>query len=151
MTGSGLFDFIISIILLLATGFVFFLVIDRIATDATFNKIAKVAVGVVLLIAFLFAIRGVLFGGGSGMHLDPHGFLYFCIGIIVILVVLYIIELVLNWIAGQMGVSGELVNIVKYVVFAIALVAMLVLADKTLLGGGFTGTFGNFGTERLSR
>lgn len=151
MTGSALFDFVISIILLLATGFVFFLIIDRIATDATLNKIAKIAIGVVLLVVFLFACKAVLFGGGAALHLDPHGFLYFCIGIIVILVVLLIIEAVLNWIAGQMGVGGEIVTMVKYVIFALALIAMLVLADKTLLGGSYTGFLGGLDTSRLSR
>lgn len=151
MTGSALFDFMIGIILLLATGFVFFLVIDKIATDATLNKIAKIAVGVVLLVVFLFALKAVFFGGGAGLHIDPHGFLYFCIGVIVILVVLYIIDLVLGWIGGAMGMGGELITVVKYVIFAVALIAMLVLADRTLLGGGFTNSLGSFDTRQLSR
>ncbi len=147
----GLFDFGVGLLLLLATGFVFFLVIDRIATDATLNKIAKVGVGVVLLVVFIFALRAVLFGGGGGLHLDPHGFLYFCIGVIVILVVLYIVELVLGWIAGAMGVGAPIVEAVRYVIFAVALIAMLVLADKALLGGGFTSALGDFSAGRISR
>lgn len=149
--GSALFDFLIGIILLLATGFVFFLVIDRVSPDPVLNKIGKIAVGVVLLVVFLIAVKSVFFGGGGGAHMDPKGFLYFCIGIIVILVVLYIIDLVLSWIAGQMGVGAPIVTAIKYVIFAVALIAMLVLADRTLLGGGFTGAIGNFDTQRLSR
>lgn len=151
MTGSALFDFVISIILLLATGFVFFLIIDRIATDPTLNKIAKIAIGVVLLVVFLFACKAVLFGGAGALRLDPHGFLYFCIGIIVILVVLLIIEAVLNWIAASMGIGGELITMVKYVIFAIALIAMLVLADRTLLGGSYSSFLGGMDTRQLSR
>ncbi len=139
MTGSALFDFVISLILLLATGFVFFLVIDRVAPDPVLNKIGKIAVGVVLLIVFLLSIKGVFFGGGAGVaHLDPKGFLYFCIGIIVILAVLYVIEFVLTWIAGAM-------------IFAIALIAMLVLADRTLVGGTYTNFLGIGETPRISR
>lgn len=138
MTGSGLMDFIISIILLLATGFVFFLVIDRLAPDPLLNKIGKIAVGIVLLIVFLLAVKAVLFGGaGAVAHLAPQGFLWFCIGVIVVLVVLFIIEFVLDWLAGQMGAAGGLVQIVKYVIFAIALIALLVVADKTLMGGSY--------------
>lgn len=152
MSGSGLFDFLIAIILLLATGFIFFLVIDRVAPDPVLNKIGKVAVGVILLVVFLFAIKGVIFGGGGVAHLDPKGFIYFCIGIIVILVVLFVIDLVLGWIAAQMGAAEPIVTAIKYIIFAIALIGMLVLADRTLLGGGFTNMLGNFGeTSRISR
>lgn len=162
MTGSALFDFLIGIILLFATGFIFFLVIDRVTPDATLNKIAKVAVGVILLVVFLIACKAVLFGGGGAMKIDPHGFLYFCIGVIVILAALIIIEWALNWIAGAMGfgggtepgpggMPGGLVGIVRFVIFAVALIAMLVLADRTLLGGSYTNAFGSFDTQRLSR
>jgi hypothetical protein len=146
MRGNALLDFIISIILLLATGAVFFIVIDRMAPDPLLNKIGKIAVGVVLLIVFLLAVKGVLFGGGGAVpHLAPQGFLWFCIGVIVILVVLFIIEFVLTWIAGAMGAEGSLVQLAKYVIFAIALIALLVVADRTLIGGNYSGAF-NFNT-----
>lgn len=151
MTGSGLMDFIISIILLLATGFIFFLVIDRIAPDPLLNKIGKIAVGIVLLIVFLLAVKAVLFGGAAAAHLAPQGFLWFCIGVIVVLVVLFIIEFVLNWVASAMGAGGELVQLVKYVIFAIALIALLVVADRTLMGGSYTNAFDFKSTGQLSR
>jgi hypothetical protein len=142
LTGSALMDFLISIILLIATGFIFFLVIDRLAPDSILNKIGKVAVGVVLLIVFLLAIKAVLFGGGgAGAALAPQGFIWFCIGVIVILVVMFIIAAVLDWIAASMGVGAPIVTLVKYVIFALALIALLVIADKTLMGGNYTGAF----------
>jgi hypothetical protein len=144
MTGSGLMDFLISMILLIATGFIFFLVIDRLAPDPILNKIGKVAVGVVLLIVFLLAIKAVLFGGAAGGHLAPQGFIWFCIGVIVILVVMFIIGAVLDWIAGSMGIGAPIVTIVKYVIFAVALIALLVIADQTLMGGSYTGAFNSF-------
>ncbi len=141
MTGSALFDFLISIILLLAVGFIFFLVVDRIAPEPTLNKIGKIAVGVVLLVVFLFACKSVFFGGGGGLHIDPKGFLYFAIGVIVVLIALFIIQAVLDWIAAQMGMGAPIVEIIKYVIFGVALIALLVLADRTLLGGSITGSF----------
>jgi hypothetical protein len=141
LTGSALMDFLISIILLIATGFIFFLVIDRLAPDPILNKIGKVAVGVVLLIVFLLAIKAVLFGGGAGAALAPAGFIWFCIGVIVILVVMFIIASVLDWLAASMGIGAPIVQIVKYVIFAVALIALLVIADKTLMGGSYTGAF----------
>jgi len=135
-------DFLISIILLIATGAVFFLVIDRIAPDATLNKIGKIAVGVVLLVVFLLAVKGVLFGGGGGPHLAPQGFIWFCIGVIVVLIVLLVVEAILNWIGANMGLSEPIITICKYVIFGVALIAILVVADKTLLGGGYTSAAG---------
>lgn len=143
MSGAGLMQFLISIILLIATGFIFFLVIDRLAPDPTLNKIGKIAVGVVLLVVFLLAIQAVLFGGGSGgAKLAPQGFIWFCIGVIVILVVMFIIGAVLDWLAASMGLGAPIVTIVKYVIFAVALIALLVIADQTLMGGGYTGNMG---------
>jgi len=135
-------DFLISVILLLATGAIFFLVIDRIAPDPMLNKIGKIAVGVVLLIVFLLAIKAVLFGGAGALHLAPSGFIWFCIGVIVILIVLVIIDYILTWIAAQMGAGAPIVEIVKYVIFGVALIALLVVADKTLMGGAYTAAIG---------
>jgi len=133
MSGSGLMSFLISMILLIATGFIFFLVIDP-----TLNKIGKIAVGVVLLIVFLLAIQSVLFGGGASAHLEPSGFIWFCISVIAILVVMFIIAAVLDWLAANMGLGAPIVAIVKYVIFAVALIALLVAADQTLMGGSYT-------------
>ena len=136
--GSGLLGFLISVILLIATGAIFFLVIDRMAPDPLLNRIGKIAVGTVLLVVFLLIISAVLFGTGGAVSMSPSGFIWFCIGVIVILVVLFIIDYVLGLIASGMGIGEGLVNVIKFVIFAVALIALLVLADKTLMGGSYT-------------
>lgn len=115
-------------------------------------KIGKIAVGVVLLVVFILAVGAVLFGtGGAVPNLSAEGFLWFCIGVIVILVVLFVIEFILNLVAGWMGVAGELVALVKYVIFAVALIALLVVADRTLLGGAGMAGFNSFRFDHHSQ
>lgn len=139
MTGSGLFDFLITLIVLIATGTMFFLVIDRAAPDATMNKVAKIAVGVVFAVVILLAIKGLLFGGGA-MALSAGGLITFAIGIIIILVVLYLLDTAIGFIATLVGAT--IANIIKVVVFAIILIALLVLVDKTMMGGRNTTAIG---------
>jgi hypothetical protein len=130
MTGSALFDFLIACIVLVAVVALFFIAMDRIAPDATFAKIAKIAVGVVALIAFLGAIRGIFFGGGGSMPAIGGGQLIeFAVGLIVILVVVWICYMVVDF-------FGFMATEVKYVVGAIALIILLLLAGRALFGGG---------------
>ena len=133
MTGSGLLDFLITIIVIVGTGALFFITIDKVAPDATLNKIGKIAVGVVLAVVLLLAVKAVLFGGGAA--LTGGGIIMFAIGIIVLLVVLYLIDLLLTW-AGEQ-INATLAQAIKYVVFAVALIALLVLADKSFFGGRY--------------
>jgi len=138
MGGAGLMDFLITLIVLFGAGALFFLTIDRVAPDETMKKIGKIAVGVVLLVVFLLAIKAVLFGGAGALSLGGNGIIYFAIGVIVILVVLYLIDLLLNWLAANMGIGAPIVAAVKYVIFAVALIALLVLADRTFFGGSYS-------------
>ncbi len=131
MTGSALFDFFIAIVALCGAGLLFAVAIDGIAPNPLFAKIAKIAVGVAVIIALLFAIRGVLFaGGGGGLVVSPLGVLYFAIGIIIVLVVLYLVRMAVSYFAPQF------VEPIMYVVGAIALIALLGLAATTLFEGG---------------
>lgn len=139
MTGSGLFDFIITLIVLFAAGTMFFLVIDRAAPDATMNKVAKIAVGVVFAVIILLAIKGLLFGGAVAA-LSAGGLITFAIGIIILLVVLYLLDAAIGFIASLVGET--IAGIIKVVVFAIILIALLVLVDKTMMGGKMTGMAG---------
>ena len=59
MSGSGLVQFVINIIALLAAGGIFFLSIDKVAPDAFFAKIAKIAIGALLLIALVLVLAAV--------------------------------------------------------------------------------------------
>lgn len=130
MTGSALFDFLIAIIGLIGVGVLIFYCIDFLSQDITFRKIARTAVGIVLLIAFLVAVKGVLFGSGGSFSFSPVNLIEFAIGLIVLLVVIFIIYWVIDWLAVPFAVP------LKYIIGALALIALLVLAEKALFGGG---------------
>jgi hypothetical protein len=109
------------------------------------NRVAKIAVGTVFAVVIILAIKDLLFGGGVAA-LSVGGIISFAIGIIVILVVLYLLDMLISFIATLIG--APLANVVKVIVFAIILIALLVLVDKTLMGGQYTGQFlGNLGTS----
>jgi hypothetical protein len=132
MTGSALLDFCIAVVGLIILIYLIFMALDFIAPDERFKQIARYAVGGAALLVFLVAIKGVLFGGGGAMMaVTPIGVIEFAIGLIVVMVVLYVIYLVLDRIA-----PAELVTPVKYIIGAIALIAILILAERVLFGGG---------------
>ncbi len=124
-------DFLIAIVGLCLIVGLFFFAIDYMAPDERFKKIAKWAIGGVALLAFLVAIKAVLFGGGGVGGVSPQGLIEFAIGLLVILVVLFIIYYVIDFIA-----PAPFVVPVKYVIGAIALIALLVIAERALFGGG---------------
>ncbi len=138
MTGSALMDFLIAIVGLCLVVGIIFKALDFIAPDERFKTIARYAIGGVALIAFLVAIKGVLFGGGGGIAVTPVGLIEFAIGLIVLMVVLYIIYMVVDFFAPPFAVQ------LKYVIGALALIALLVIAERALFGGGF-GMMGNLG------
>jgi hypothetical protein len=145
MTGSALLDFCIAVVGLVILVYLIFMALDFIAPDERFKQLARYAVGGAALLVFLVAIKGVLFGGGGpAMGVTPIGVIEFAIGLIVVMVVLYIIYLVLDRIA-----PAELVVPVKYIIGAIALIAILILAERVLFGGGI-GMISNSFQNRLS-
>jgi hypothetical protein len=129
---SGLVQFVINIIAILAAGGIFFVSIDRIAPDAFFNRISKIAIGALLLIALVVTVAAA-FGLGGGVSVAPLGVVYFAIAVIVAVVILYVINLVVDWIAAQMGGAGWS-GAVKYVLGAIVLVGLLIAAADFLFG-----------------
>jgi hypothetical protein len=133
MSGSGLVQFIVNIIALLAAGGIFFVAIDKVAPDAFFAKIAKIAVGALLIIALVLVVAAVFGLAGAGATVSPMGIIWFAVAVIVAVVVLYIINLVLDWIAANMG-AGPWVNPVRYVLGAIVLVGLLIAAANMLFG-----------------
>src|SRR6266705_5743844 len=94
MTGSALIDFLIAIIgLLLVVGLIF-VVFDRFSPDEGIKKIGRYAIGGATLIAFLLAIKGVLFGGaGAAFGVTPVVLIEFAIGLLVVLAVMFLIQL----------------------------------------------------------
>src|SRR5258708_24175350 len=137
MTGSALMDFLITIVGLCLVVGIIFKALDFIAPDERFKTIARYAVGGVALIAFLVAVKAVLFGGGGTLAVTPVGLIDFAIGLIVLMVVLYIIYMVIAFLAPPFAVQ------LKYIIGAIALIALLVIADRALFGGGL-GMMGSF-------
>jgi hypothetical protein len=131
MTGSALMDFLIAVVGLCIIVYLIFLALDFIAPDQRFKLIARYAVGGTALLVFLVAIKGVLFGGGGGMAVTPLAVIEFAIGLIVVMVVLYIIYMVIDFLA-----PANLAVPIKYVIGALALIAILVVAEKALFGGG---------------
>jgi hypothetical protein len=139
MTGSGLFDFLIEIVCLIIIGALIFTAIDFITADARFKKIAKLAVGGVLLLMFLVSVKGVLFGGGGAGAITVMGLIYFAIGVIVALVVWIIIDKVLPVLAGWFPPMAPALDIIRIVISAIILIVLLLMAANLLFGGGGVG------------
>lgn len=142
MTGSALMDFLIAVVGLCIIVYLIFLALDFIAPDERFKLIARYAVGGTALLVFLVAIKGVLFGGGGGMAITPVAIIEFAIGLIVVMVVLYIIYMVIDFMA-----PGNLALPIKYVIGALALIAILVVAERALFGGGLGIVPSNFQTR----
>jgi hypothetical protein len=134
MSGSGLIQFVINVIALLAAGGIFFVSIDRVAPDAFFAKIAKIAIGALLLIALVITLAAVFGLAGSGVTVSPLGVVWFAVAVIVAVVILYIVNLVIDYIGREMG--GPWVTPVKYVLGAIVLIGLLIAAANTLFGVG---------------
>jgi|SRR5215510_1854593 len=132
MSGSGLVQFVVNIIAILAAGGIFFVSIDKVAPDPFFSKIAKIAIGALLLIALVVTVAAV-FGLAGGVTVSPLGIVWFAVAVIIAVVILYIINLVIDWIGGQMG-SGPWVSPVKYVLGAIVLIGLLIAAANLLFG-----------------
>lgn len=132
---SGVFDFFIILVELCVIGALIFAAIDFIATDPRFTKIAKYAVGGVLVVLFMFACKAVFFGGGGGMNLTPLGFLYFAIGVILVLIVWYVIDAILGWIATNwFPPLAAVLAIVRFVLAGLMLVIILLIAANVLFG-----------------
>lgn len=135
MTGSGLMNFLIACIGLCGIYAIFHVGIDFIPSmDERLKKIGRIVIGVVLLIAFLYAVSAVLFGGGGTIAITPMGIISFAIGMLVLLCVLYIITLGVNYFGADL--AAELRSAILLVVGVIGLIAILLLAGSVLFGGG---------------
>lgn len=131
---TGLVQFVVNLIALLAAGAIFFISIDRVAPDEFFAKIAKIAIGALLLIALVITVAGVFgLGAVSGVTVSALGIVWFAIAVIVAVAVLYIINIVLDWIGTHMG-GGSWMVPVKYILGVIVLVGLLVSAANLLFG-----------------
>jgi hypothetical protein len=130
MTGNALIDFVIALIAIGGSVAIFFVAIPFLFTNATMIQIARIAIGVVAAVALLVALKAVLFGGG-GPGINPMGIVYFAVGVIVVLVVLYLVKLVLGY-----ANLGEWQEPILMVLGAVCLIALLLLAANSLFGVG---------------
>jgi hypothetical protein len=134
---SGLVQFIVNIIALLAAGGIFFVSIDKVAPDAFFAQIAKIAIGALLLIALVVTVAAVFGLGGGAIAVSPLGVVYFAVAVIIAVVVLYVINLIVDWFGSQMGAVAPLVGSIKYILGAIVLIGLLIAAADLLFGVRF--------------
>lgn len=140
MTGSALFDFFIALILLAGAVGLFFYAIEGMSPDALFTKIARLAVGLVAVVVFLYAIKGVFFGGGGTVAISPTGVIQFAVGIIVVLLVLYVSKAAVEFFLPQFAAP------IMYIMGGVALIALLLLFAQIFFGGGLP-AFGSLGTN----
>jgi hypothetical protein len=137
---GGVFNFFIILVEIFIIGGMIWLAIDFIGTDDRFKRIAKFAVGGVLLILFLFAVRDVFGGGGgSGMNLTPVGFLYFAIGVILTLIVWFVIDYVIGVLANWWTPLSAVLPLVRFVLAGLMLVVILLIAANVLFGTSVMG------------
>ena len=137
---SGVFNFFIILIELIVIGAMIFMAMDFISTDERFKKIAKLAVGGVLFVLFAFAVRAVFVGGAGGMNLTPLGFLYFAVAVILVLIIWYVIDAALGYIAAKwFPVIAPALAIIRFVLAGLMLVVILLIAADVLFGASLTG------------
>lgn len=131
MTGSALFDFLIALVVLVGVVALFFYAIEGISDNATFVKIARLAVGVAAVVAFLFAVKAVFFGGGgAGPSMSASSLLQFAAGVIIVLVVIFICKWFIGW------AFPTFLEPAMLIIGGIALVVLLLLAAQVFFGGG---------------
>lgn len=155
MSGGGLFGFLVSTLGLMIVVWMFFVGMTKVAADATLALLAKIAIGGMALIAFILAAAAVLGLGGGGRlpTFGPANVIEFAISIIVVIVAVFIINAVIDFFVGGVVVAppapgtvqppqpavvvpAGVAGIIKYVVQACALIALLIAAGKALFGGG---------------
>jgi hypothetical protein len=131
MSGAGLWAFLVTCVGLGIIVALIFLAIEMIeAPDPRFKKVARFVVGGAALLVFLMAVGGVLgLGGGLAISINPSNVIEFGIGLLILLVVLYIVYRVIDWFAFW-------VTEIKYIVGAVAVIVILILAKQALFGGG---------------
>jgi hypothetical protein len=147
-------SFIVNIFGLCIVVGLIFLALDSpyIRLNEWIKRFAKFAVGGAACLAFIIYCLGVFagVGGGAGlMRASPESIIEFAIGVLLIIGVLYIIEFVIAWLLGGPPADpvtappAGLAGIVIFVVNLIAIVVILILAEKALFGGGL-GLIPNF-------
>ncbi len=130
MSGGGLVSFLIVILELVAIVAILYAAAPRLAPDPTLLQIAKIAIGVGALVVFILAVASVLGFGGQMLVLTPWSMFYVAIAVIIVIVVVFIINAAIDFFEAPFG------DAIKFIVGAIALIAILVAVGTALSGGG---------------
>ena len=155
MSLAGFLDFLIVIFGLGIIGGMTFAAIEYISPDVRFRTIARFAVGGAIILALLQAIRAVFGGGGPSVEITSIAVLQFAIGLILILLVWVVICWLIDWWFSLGGTFAPglawpgtppapapapapagpaFIFPLKYVLAAVVLVAILMLAAQILFG-----------------
>jgi hypothetical protein len=140
---SGFMAFLIVLVGLCIIVGMIFIALDYIARDEFLKKMGKLAVGGCAVLVLLYQLKALFFGGGGGGGISPVAMIEFAIGVIVLVVVFYLVNLVI----GRF-LSEPFLTPVNYVICALMLIILLVLAEQALFGGGL-GLISNTGSFRL--
>jgi hypothetical protein len=135
MNLAGLLSFLINVVGLGIVVGLIFLALDLpvIVIGDPIKKIAKYAVGGAAILAFLVYVAGLLGSGrGTLLNVTPAAIIEFGISFIVLIVLLYIVKVVIEWASP----APKLTEIINFVVGAVAIIVILVLAERALFGGG---------------
>jgi len=129
---AAFMDFLIVVVGLGIIVGLMWIALDKIGGfDPFFVQIGRYAVGGAAVPLFLYALKGVLFSGGHGVTVTPGGVLEFGIGLIIILLVVYLLFLLID-----AFVPAPFQGPVRYIAGALALIALMYVAEQVLVGGG---------------
>jgi hypothetical protein len=56
-----------------------------------------------------------------------------------LIVVLYLVNLFLNWLGPNMGMTAGIIEAIRFVITVVALIALILIAGTALIGGGGPG------------
>jgi hypothetical protein len=132
MTGAGLWNFVIALVGLAIVIALIFAAMEFRSLPEPYKRFARLAVGGAALLLLLAAIGSVLFGTSSGiqLHVSAGAIIEFAIGVIILYAVLFICDWAIDFFSAPYG-DG-----IKFILTIIALVVILGLAERALVGGG---------------
>lgn len=136
MSGQSLMVFLASILGLCGVYAIFYTAVASpyLAMDATLQKIGRIAMGVVVGIAVILAFSALFFGGAGGMvGVSSVGVIHFAIGMIILMVALAVAVWLLGFFFPDL--QGNNKNLVMFIIGAIALIVILLIAVDALFGG----------------
>lgn len=135
MNGPAFFNFCAAMIGLCGVYAIFYYAIASpyISMDALLQKIGRIAVGVVVAMAVVFAFSNLFFGGGGAGGVSAIGVIHFAVGVIILVLALAVATWFINWMFP--GLEAGVKSLVLFIVGGIALIVILTIAADALFGG----------------